>query len=189
MRAFMTAVVTLTLGSMPMAAQVPVRPTPPTPPAQQGGQPAPLTAEQRDQQQAIREKYIKVLRAQRDAIQATNAKLRAEIEGVLTPEQRARMARVGGLGMATGDENGLMGLPPQNDIYARPGGMMRGRAEAMMRTRPNWAGQRIIIMMPRRAMRARRGMKNQQTGRGRATRVLRSPLHDPSGAPSACSRR
>jgi hypothetical protein len=97
--------------------------------------------------------------------------MRAEIAGVLTPEQRARMPEGGGRGMGMGMRSGEMGDmqpgqmgPPQNDIYARPGGMMRRRAEAMMRTQPNRGGRTIIIMTPRemRQMMRTRGGKGMK---------------------------
>jgi hypothetical protein len=163
MRRLMTAIATLSLGALPIAAQVPARPTPPNPPPQQVAPPAPLTDAQRQQQQAIRERYAKELEAQRAAVQATNEKMRAEIQGTLTPEQRARMPQGGGRGMAMGGGAGDMPMgPPQDDIYARPGGMMRRRAEAMMRTQPRRGGRTIIIMTPkemRHMMRARGGKR------------------------------
>lgn len=190
MRYLITTLATLSLGALPIAAQNPTPPTPPTPPAQQGGPPMPLTPEQRQQQQAIREKYTRELEAQRAAIQATNEKMRAEIEGVLTPEQRARMAPGGGQGAMRRGFDGATMMPPANDIYARPGGMMRRRAEAMMGGRRGRITREIIIVRPRLAMRMRgMGGRGGAMGRGAVRQAPPPPRMNRPPAPGGAARQ
>ena len=162
MRYLMTALAALSLGTLPLAAQVPARPAQPAAPVQPAGPPAQLTEQQLQQHQAIREKYAKELQAHRDAMQALNEKMRAEIEATLTPEQRqARQQGVGrrmGLGMGGGRGMGL----------GQGGGRMGGlnsppEQRAMLWNRADRAARQIIMMRDRMVMRAMR----QERGAGR----------------------
>ena len=107
MRYIMTALAALSLGALPIVAQVPARPAQPTPPAQPAGPPAQLTEQQRQQHQAIREKFAKDFQAHRDAMQALNEKMRTEIEATLTPDQRQARQQGAARGLGLGGGRGV----------------------------------------------------------------------------------
>ena len=173
MRYLMTALATLSLGAFPMAAQVPARPTPPTPPGQTAVPPAQITAEQQQQHLAIREKYAKEIQAQREAIQALNTKMRAEIEATLTPEQRQAVQQGGGRGLGLGAGRGAglgqgagrgMGLGQGGGrglglgqggggMGAMAPGMGQPPRRTMLRNRADRAALEIITMRDRMALR------------------------------------
>ena len=165
MRYLMTAFATLSLGALPMTAQVPARPTQPNLPAQPSAPPAPITEQQRQQHQAIREKYAKEMQVHRDAIQGLNEKMRAEIDATLTPEQREfRQQRAGGRGMGMGLGAGRgMGMAQGG---GRMGGMALGNGRPPMRAmlwrRADRAARQIIGMRDRMMLHA----MMQQRGRG-----------------------
>lgn len=162
MRYLMTAFAAISLGALPITAQVPARPTPPNPPAQPAGPPATITEQQRQQHQAIREKYVKEFQVHRDAIQALNEKMRSEIDATLTPEQRELRQRGGGLGIGMGQGGGRGMAMAQGG--GRMGGMAPGngqlQARAMLWRHADRAARQMIAMHDRmmvRAMMQRRG--------------------------------
>ena len=111
MRTTTLSLLTATLIAMPMAAQQPTSPPPkavrPAPTAAHSDTlpVARLTEAQYDKLDAIRNRFAKEGRAQREATRLRMEKMQAEIKGVLTPEQYARFAQR--RGMSGGGEVGM----------------------------------------------------------------------------------
>ncbi|MES2305511.1 MAG: hypothetical protein V4558_08385 [Gemmatimonadota bacterium] len=128
-----------------------------------------LTEAQRDRLEAIRSRYSKEARSAREASRARREKMRDEVRGVLTAEQRARLDRRRemmqdrGPGMrarmaqprgmrGNGRGRGMRGMAPMQ-MRGRMGAAMEGRMGMRGRMAPGVVGGRGMMMpMPRRAM-------------------------------------
>lgn len=115
MRTTILSVLAAATLAAPLTAQQPRSPAPVRRPAvsavrgDSGAVPR-LTEAQHDKLDAIRARYAKERRAERAASRARHEKMRAEINAVLTPEQRARMEERG-KGMR-GQRTGARGTMP-----------------------------------------------------------------------------
>lgn len=136
------SLLTAALIALPLAAQDPPRPPamprPPVPAATRGDtlKFTPLSEAQHDQLDAIRTRYAKEARVEREATRVRREKMREEIRNVLTPAQREQMAQRRGM-MQDG------GMMEGRGAMRGPGGMQgRGAMQGHGRMTPEMGRNR-----------------------------------------------
>lgn len=146
MRTTTLSLIAATLITLPLAAQNPTRPQPaPRRPAAMVTRPdtgrvESLTEAQHDRLDAIRTRYAKEARGQREAARARREKMREEVRQVLTPSQRARLderremmhRRQSGMRVGMAPHRGMRGARGMK-MPGRPGAGMRRGHPGMMR--------------------------------------------------------